>query len=105
MFHRKLPLCLLAAGPPFGSTVALSLPAGASQTRARPAAASYTLETLPDGGMTWFYNQIKNAKTSIDLTMYELQDTTAEDDLGAAAGRGVDVRVILDEREQSENQT
>src|ERR1700728_2132940 len=93
MFHRKLPLCLLAAGAAVGSTVALSLPAGASQTRARPAAASYTLETLPDGGMTWFYNQIKNAKTSIDLTMYELQDTTAEDDRGDAAGRGEDVRV------------
>ena len=80
--------------------------AGASQAGASTAASgSYTLETLPDGGMTWFYNQIKGAKTSIDLTMYELQDTTAEDDLGAAAGRGVDVRVILDQREQSENQS
>lgn len=114
MFHRKLPLCLLAVGAAVGSTVALSLPAGASRARASQtsasqartaASATYTLETLPDGGMTWFYNQIKDAKTSIDLTMYELQDTTAEDDLGAAAGRGVDVRVILDQKEQSENQS
>jgi phosphatidylserine/phosphatidylglycerophosphate/cardiolipin synthase-like enzyme len=110
MFHRKLPFTLLAIGAAVGSTVALSLPASASQASnsqaagRTPAAATYTLETLPTS-MTWFYNQIKNAKTSIDLTMYELQDTTAEDDLGAAAGRGVDVRVILDEKEQSENQS
>jgi cardiolipin synthase len=37
------------------------------------------------------------------VTMYEFADTTAEHDLAAAARRGVDVRVILDQREQSEN--
>jgi phosphatidylserine/phosphatidylglycerophosphate/cardiolipin synthase-like enzyme len=35
--------------------------------------------------------------------MYEFSDTTAEDDLGAAAKRGVQVRVILDRREKSAN--
>jgi hypothetical protein len=35
--------------------------------------------------------------------MYEFSDTTAEHDLGAAAGRGVRVRVILDRKEKSVN--
>ena len=36
--------------------------------------------------------------------MYELRDTTAEDDLAADAKRGVDVRVILDQHlEKSRN--
>ena len=44
------------------------------------------------------------AKSSIDLTMYELADQTAENDLAAAARRGVDVRVILDSHlERSSN--
>jgi cardiolipin synthase A/B len=106
MFHRKLTLSLVAVGAAAGSAIALSLPAGASQAAARTeASGTYTLETLPASAPTWFYNQINDATTSIDLTMYELQDTTAEDDLGAAAGRGVDVRVILDQREKSENQS
>ena len=37
------------------------------------------------------------------MTMYELSDTTAEEDLVAAEARGVDVRVILDEKEKSTN--
>jgi cardiolipin synthase A/B len=35
--------------------------------------------------------------------MYELEDTTAEHDLAAAEKRGVDVRVILDHRQESDN--
>jgi cardiolipin synthase A/B len=50
----------------------------------------------PQAGLTAIYGLINGAKSSIDLTMYELIDTTAEDDLAAAARRGVDVRVILD---------
>ncbi len=49
------------------------------------------------------YKLIGRARHSIDLTMYELSDHTAEDDLGAAAKRGVDVRVVLDRREKSSN--
>jgi cardiolipin synthase len=37
--------------------------------------------------------------------MYEFADTTAEHDLASAAKRGVQVQVILDERERSENST
>jgi phosphatidylserine/phosphatidylglycerophosphate/cardiolipin synthase-like enzyme len=103
MFHRKLSRSLIAVTAALASATAIGVTASVSQAATRPAASgTYTLETLP-GSMTWFYNQIKDAKTSIDLTMYELQDTTAEDDLAAAESRGVDVRVILDEREESEN--
>jgi phosphatidylserine/phosphatidylglycerophosphate/cardiolipin synthase-like enzyme len=78
---------------------------GATATSAAATTSSHTLYTEPDQGISFVYNLINGAKTSIDLTMYELQDTTAEDDLGAAAARGVDVRVILDRREKSANTT
>jgi cardiolipin synthase A/B len=105
MFHRRLPKSVIAAAAALTATVGIGLTASASQAATRPAQSSdYTLETMP-GSMTWFYDQIKDASSSIDLTMYELQDTTAEDDLAAAESRGVDVRVILDHREQDENQS
>ena len=50
----------------------------------------------PQAGLSAIYKLINGAKSSVDLTMYTLRDTTAEDDLAAAAKRGVNVRVILD---------
>jgi cardiolipin synthase len=55
-----------------------------------------TLLAEPQAGLGQIYALIDGARSSIDLTMYELIDTTAEGDLAAAAKRGVDVRVILD---------
>jgi len=58
----------------------------------------------PAAGVGAIYKLITGAKSSVDLTMYELRDTTAEDDLAADARRGVDVRVILDSHlEKSRN--
>jgi cardiolipin synthase A/B len=57
----------------------------------------------PNAGFSAVYNLIAHAKSRVDLTMYELSDTTAESDLGAAAKRGVDVRVVLDRKEKSSN--
>jgi cardiolipin synthase A/B len=61
-------------------------------------ASSGALQLLvePQAGVKAIYALITGAKKSIELTMYELRDTTAEDDLAAAAKRGVDVQVILD---------
>ena len=61
-------------------------------------AGSGTLRVLaePQAGLTAIYQLINGARSSIDLTMYELIDQTAENDLASAAKRGVDVRVILD---------
>jgi cardiolipin synthase len=50
----------------------------------------------PQAGLSLIYKLINSARSSIELTMYTLRDTTAEDDFMAAAKRGVNVRVILD---------
>lgn len=108
MFHRRLPVFALTAGAMAVTVVAgIGMTASVGRAAIHPAQASdsdFTLYTEPDDGFTWLYDQINDATTSIDMTMYELSDTTAEDDLAAAAARGVDVRVILDEREESENE-
>ena len=50
------------------------------------------------------YDFINSATSSLDMTMYELVDTTAENDLITLENDGVDVRVILDVAEKSKNQ-
>jgi cardiolipin synthase A/B len=57
----------------------------------------------PGAGFSPVYKLINGARHSVDMTMYEFSDTTAEHDLAAAARRGVRVHVILDHREQSVN--
>ncbi|HZV27010.1 MAG TPA: phospholipase D-like domain-containing protein, partial [Acidothermaceae bacterium] len=58
----------------------------------------------PDQGMAPIYALIASARKSIDLTMYELVDTDADLALELAAGRGVNVRVLLDvNREKAAN--
>jgi cardiolipin synthase len=72
----------------------------------QPTAGSGALRLLvePAAGVGAIYRLITGAKSSIELTMYELRDTTAEDDLASDAKRGVDVRVILDRHlEKSRN--
>ena len=79
---------------------------GGSGGGAAPAAApaqSGALITEPQAGFFPVYHLIKQARHSIDLTMYEFSDTKAEHDLAAAAKRGVTVRVVLDQREKSHN--
>ena len=58
--------------------------------------ASLRLLTEPGSGIGPIYKLITGARHSVDLTMYELADPTAETDLAADAARGVDVRVLLD---------
>jgi cardiolipin synthase len=85
------------------STQAPSSPsASASPSRATPRAPTQTapppalsLLIEPAAGMGEIYALIASARHTVDLTMYELEDTTAEAALAADAERGVDVRVIL----------
>jgi phosphatidylserine/phosphatidylglycerophosphate/cardiolipin synthase-like enzyme len=49
------------------------------------------------------YDFINSATSTLDMTMYELQDTTAVNDLIAREQAGVTVRVILDRQETSTN--
>lgn len=65
----------------------------------------YALVTEPDQGLTPIYQMLTTAAHTIDMTMYEFVDTQAEWLLVEATGRGVAVRVILDQNlERSENQ-
>jgi cardiolipin synthase A/B len=74
-----------------------------ARTRQHPAAAVRVL-VEPRDGISPIYRLITHARSSIDLTMYELADPRAEADLAAAAARGVNVRVILDQHlERSRN--
>jgi cardiolipin synthase A/B len=87
---------LAAAG--FKIQVSGTVPTGAAAagvTRSGP------LIVEPGAGFSPVYRLLSGARHSIDVTMYELSDITAEHDLAAAAGRGV--RVILDRRERSVN--
>jgi uncharacterized protein (TIGR03437 family) len=68
-------------------------------------AQSYTLVTEPDQGLAAIYNLIGSARSSLDMTMYELHDTQAEELLAQAASSGVTVRVILDQNLAKSNNT
>ena len=75
----------------------------APQKAAPRGPATVALVTEPSAGFTPLYRLIGQAKHSIDVTMYEFADTSAEHYLAAMAKRGVSVRVILDHREHSRN--
>ena len=58
-----------------------------------PAALSLLIE--PGAGMAPIYALLDSARHRVDLVMYELEDTRAEQLLAADAARGVAVRVLL----------
>ncbi len=70
----------------------------------RHPAGSLRVLAEPGAGLGPIYRLITNARSSVELTMYELADPVAEADLAADAARGVDVRVLLDQHlEKSRN--
>jgi HKD family nuclease len=58
-----------------------------------------------DGSVTPLYALVNGAQKTIDMTMYELVDTTFSGDLVAACQRGVRVRVILDQNDEKSSNT
>jgi hypothetical protein len=97
MTHKVRPT--LGAIAVAGATVAalvLGVP-----TAAHAATGTYRLLTLPDQGETQIYNFVNSATSSINMTMYELVDTTLTTDLVNREKAGVNVRVILDQAHQS----
>ena len=64
----------------------------------RVAGRAGTLSVLaePQAGIGPIYRLITGARSSVDLTIYELADPAAEADLAGDAARGVNVRVLLD---------
>jgi hypothetical protein len=82
------------------ATLALSGIPGVAPARA---ASDLSLNVLPDNGENAIYNFVNSATSSVNVTIYELNDVTLENDLVAREKAGVDVRVILDQAEKSYN--
>ncbi|MGW7546755.1 phospholipase D-like domain-containing protein [Streptomyces sp. NPDC054770] len=67
-------------------------------------AASYTAFAFSlSSSEPTIYDFINSATSSLDMTMYELEDTTAVNDLIALKNKGVTVRVVLDQAHKSAN--
>lgn len=95
-----LTLGLLAAAMS-GCTTSSSVPSAAptasvTPTRSTSPAPTLSLVVEPDAGYQPIDDFIAAARNSLDMTMYQLQDTAVQDALKAAAARGVTVRVLLD---------
>ena len=71
----------------------------ATAATAAPAAAASGLSLVvePDAGLGPLYGLLSSARKSVDLVMYELEDSKAESILAQDEARGVKVRVLLDE--------
>jgi cardiolipin synthase len=95
---RRKPLVGLAT-----ATVAAASAIALIAPTSHAASGTYSLIVQPDQGIQPIYDLINSAHKSIDLTMYELVDTTAQKDLVAKQKAGVKVRVILDQRRKSTN--
>src|SRR5580698_4608328 len=104
--NRKIIITLITAVLLAGASAAASAAAPAKSKPAAAARAAVRLLVEPQAGIAPIYRLITGARSSVDLTMYELADPAAEADLAADARRGVDVRVILDRHlEKSANRT
>jgi phosphatidylserine/phosphatidylglycerophosphate/cardiolipin synthase-like enzyme len=96
----------VATAPPANATTSGTsgaAPAGRVPAGSTGVTRSGPLIVEPGSGFSPVYKLINDARRSIDVTMYEFSDPTAEHDLAAAAQRGVRVHVILDQRKQSLN--
>jgi hypothetical protein len=96
---RKIPHAFTAIAAiilAFASCLAATVPA--------QAASSLSLVILPDQGENAIYSFVNSATSSINMTIYELKDTTLENDLVAREKAGVTVRVILDQAQKSYDQ-
>jgi phosphatidylserine/phosphatidylglycerophosphate/cardiolipin synthase-like enzyme len=101
LLRRRVTRSAVACGTAVAAAIA-AVPAHAST----PHAATYSAFVFELGSSEpTIYNFIDSATKTLDMTMYELSDTTAVSDLVAREKAGVTVRVILDERNQSTNQS
>ena len=72
------------------------LTTGTAIVRAGASSAVLSTYVEPAAGYGFIDHAIEQARRTIDLSMYELEDPTIENDLAARARAGVEVRVILD---------
>ncbi|EST30679.1 phospholipase D-like domain-containing protein [Streptomyces roseochromogenus] len=86
------------------AAVALAATAAVVTTAVPANAASYSAFAFSQtGGQPTIYDFINSATSTLDMTMYELEDTTAVNDLIALKNKGVTVRVILDRQHKTAN--
>ena len=84
--------------------VALAASAAVVATAVPANAASYTAFAFSlSSSEPTIYDFINSATSSLDMTMYELEDTTAVNDLIALENKGVTVRDVLDRQHKSAN--
>src|ERR1700742_2234432 len=76
--------------------IGVSLGSGSDGSDSGGAVSAAALVTAPDQGYQPVYSFIASAHHTVDMTMYELVDTKAEQVLADDAHRGLRVRVILD---------
>jgi phosphatidylserine/phosphatidylglycerophosphate/cardiolipin synthase-like enzyme len=98
--HARAPrTSALACGLTLVATAFVACPAQAASDPYSAFVFSTSSATEPT-----IYSFIEKATSSLDMTMYELSDTTVENDLISLESSGVTVRVILDQAEKSTNQ-
>jgi hypothetical protein len=85
------------------ATVTLAAAGGLAGGSQAQATSNLALLILPDQGENAIYSFVNSATSSIDVTIYELKDTTLENDLVSREKAGVNVRVILDQAQKSYN--
>ncbi len=91
---RSITVALVAAAVAlFGAPARFA----AATVPAATAGPRYTLVTEPAAGLSPIYTILTSAKRTVEMTMYELRDATAEADLVRDAERGVKVEVVLDQ--------
>lgn len=83
------------------AAVTLATAGGLAAATAAQAAGTYSLLILPDQGENAIYNFVNSATSSIEVTIYELKDTTLVNDLVSREKAGINVRVVLDQAHQS----
>ncbi|MEU9441922.1 phospholipase D-like domain-containing protein [Streptomyces sp. NPDC048304] len=84
------------------AAVAVTAGAAVVATAVPANAASYSAFAFSrSGSQPTIYDFVNSATSTLDMTMYELEDTTAVNDLIALKNKGVTVRVILDRQHQS----
>ena len=83
------------------AAAALAAVCGLAPAGPASAASDFSLLTLPDQGESAIYDFVNSATSSIDMTIYEIKDTTLVDDLIAREDAGVTVRVIMDQAHKS----
>lgn len=101
----KIPDPSASSSPGGGSSGATGASTGVALPSGSVASGTDTLITEPDQGLSSIYSLMGSAKKTLDMTMYELTDSQAEQILEQDAHNGVAVRVILDQNLEKKSNT